>query len=142
MESRKTHLRKTLERGILILSSDSRFFAKGREEKGEDLMDNTQELSQVEKGRASGVKHGLLTVLLTICLLLGAAYGAGYILLKGPSPYAARQFAAFAQGNPALQLVLDLYMSREDQQILLPSGGDGAGAAGSVRQFSVHPQAG
>ena len=50
-------------------------------------MDQTQELEIIQERYPSKFKRFMTVLLVTAILLGSAAYAAGYILLKGPSPY-------------------------------------------------------
>ena len=98
-------------------------------------MEYTQELEIVEGKKPSGFKRFLLVLLITVLLLGVAVYGAGYILLKGPSAYAGQQFVAFAQSHSVLHVVPKLYLTDGEINALLSV--DDAGG-----QFSAFPYGG
>lgn len=97
-------------------------------------MDNTLQMDIVEGKKPSAFKRFLLVLLVTAVLLGGAAYAAGYILLKGPSAYAGQQFVASVQNHSVLRLVPKLYLTDGEIAAMLT-------AEDSVGRFSVIPNA-
>lgn len=74
-------------------------------------MENTQQLEIVEGKQPSKLKRFLLVLFVTVLLLAGAVYAAGYVLLKGPSMYAAQQFVTAVQEHPILYMIPKLYLT-------------------------------
>lgn len=98
-------------------------------------MEHTQQLEIVEGKKPSVWKRFLLVLLVTVLLLGGAVYAAGYILLKGPSAYAGQQFVAFVQDHPVLCEIPKLYLTDGEIEAMLSAEDTGG-------QFSVFPNAG
>ena len=77
-------------------------------------------------------------VLLVTALLLGlAAYGALYVLLKGPSDYAGGLFAAGVEDVPLGNTVLHLFLS--DEEIDRYQKADENSGEEAERMYSVYP---
>ena len=98
-------------------------------------MEYTQELEIVEGKKPSAFKRVLLVLLITVMLLGGTAYAAGYILIHGPSAYAGRQFVETVGENPVARVFLRLYMSDAELDAVLT-------AEDASGYFSVYPNAG
>lgn len=84
-------------------------------EEGELFMDSTQDMLDIEYERPSTVKRVFLVLLVTLAILFGTVYTAGYILIKGPSAYAGEQFVQMVGENPVAQVVLRLYLTDAEQ---------------------------
>ena len=95
-------------------------------------MEQTQELEIIKCEHPSKFKRFLTVLLVTILLLAGAVYAAGVILIKGPSPYAGREFVRAVGDNPAARVALLLYMTDGEIEAVLQ--GEEA-----PRQYSVYP---
>lgn len=95
-------------------------------------MDQTQELEIIQERYPSKFKRFLLVLLVTAILLGSAAYAAGYILLKGPSPYVGEQLVKMVGEHPVAQVVLKLYMTDDELMTILTAEDD-------VNRFSVFP---
>lgn len=74
-------------------------------------MDNTLQMDVIEGKKPSGFKHFLVTVMVTVGLLIGAVYIAGFILFKGPSAYAGQQFVRVVQEDSVLRVLPKLYLT-------------------------------
>lgn len=92
----------------------------------------------IENRKPSFFKRFLLVLLVTVLLACAAGCGALYVLLKGPSPYAAGKFVAAVEDVVLGDTVLHLFLSDEEiakrKQIVEA---DGSGAAETM--FSVYP---
>ena len=97
-------------------------------------MEYTQELEIIEAKTPSVLKRILLVFLVTAMMLGGAVYAAGYILIKGPSAYAGRQFAEAVGEYPAARVLLRMYMSEAELDAILI-------ADDTEAHFSVYPGA-
>ena len=91
----------------------------------------------MENRKPSFFKRFLLVLLVTLLLVGAAGYGALYILLKGPSPYACGQFTAAVEDIAFGNAVLHLFLSDEEiQKGRLAADMDGGEAEA---MFSVYP---
>lgn len=97
-------------------------------------MENTLQLDIVEGKKPSVFKRILLVLLVTVMLLCGTVYMAGFILFNGPSAYAGHQFILAVQDDSVLSMLPGLYLSDAEIEAVLA-------AEGTIKQFSVHPGA-
>ena len=88
-------------------------------------MENTQQLEIVEGKKPSKLKRFFLVLLVTVLLMCGAVYGAGYVLFNGPSVYAARQAITMMREHPVLQMVPGLYLSDGEIEAMFSEVDDG-----------------
>ena len=92
----------------------------------------------IENRKPSFFKRFLLVLLVTVLLAGVAGYGALYVLLKGPSLYAAGSFVAAVEDVVFGDALLHLFLS--DEEILKRRqtvGADGSGETEAM--FSVYP---
>lgn len=99
-------------------------------------MESTQQLTAIEGKKPSAVKRFLVVLLVTAAMIGGALYGAGYILIKGPSAYAGQQFVRSVGDKAVMQTVLKLYLSEAELESILSAEENGG------QHFSVRPHAG
>ena len=98
-------------------------------------MEQTMELEIVEGRKPSVFKRFLVILLITVLLLGGAVYAAGYILFNGPSPYAGQQVVQMVGENrPAVPLIWKLYLNDAQLQEAMTD-------SEAATQFSVFPVA-
>ena len=91
----------------------------------------------IENKKPSFFKRFLGVLLVTVLLLGAAGYGTLYILLKGPSPYAAGLFAAAVEDVFLGDAVLHLFLS--DEEIATCKQIADADGADETVMFSVYP---
>jgi len=92
----------------------------------------------IENRKPSFFKRFLLVLLVTLLLAGAAGCGALYVLLKGPSPYAAGKFAAAVEDVVLGDVVLHLFLSDEEiDKCKQTAEADGGGAREVM--FSVYP---
>ncbi len=92
----------------------------------------------MERKKPSFFKRTLIVLLVTLLLLGMGSYGALYILLEGPSDYAAGLFAHAVEELPYGDTVLHLFLSDEEiHRDKLVADVDSDGCTGTV--FSVYP---
>ena len=93
----------------------------------------------MENRKPSFFKRFLLVLLVTLLLAGAAGYGALYILLKGPSPYAGGLFAAAVEDTALGNAVLHLFLSDEEiEKCVQAAETDGSGETEAM--FSVYPR--
>lgn len=93
----------------------------------------------IENRKPSFFKRLLLVLLVTLLLVGAAAYGALYILLKGPSPYAGGVFAAAVEDAAVGDAVLHLFLNDEEIQ-KRKQAADTDGNGETEAMFSVYPR--
>ena len=96
----------------------------------EETMAETIETPEVKKAAKKGSKlktYALRTLgvlLTTVALLVVAVYGAGFILVKGPSQQMSTLFVMTMRETSAMKWVANLYLSAEEIE-LMETAGDG-----------------
>ncbi len=90
----------------------------------------------IENRKPSFFKRFLAVLLVTLLLAGLAGYGAMFILLKGPSPYAGGLFAAAVEDEVFGDAVLHLFLSDEEIQQRKQAADD---SGETEAMFSVYP---
>ena len=93
----------------------------------------------VERKKPSFFRRFLAVLLVTAMLISAAAYGGLYIMLKGPSDYAAGLFITAVEDVPFATVLLHVFLSdaeiEECKLAVVVENGE------TVKQFSVYPWA-
>ena len=93
----------------------------------------------MENRKPSFFKRFLLVLLVTLLLAGAAGYGALYVLLKGPSPYAGGLFVAAVEDAVLGDAVLHLFLTDEEiGKRRQAAEADGSGETEVM--FSVYPR--
>ncbi len=105
-------------------------------------MTDENRMDILEEKKPSAFRR-VLTVLLVTVLLLGAgAYGAGYVLFRGPFVHAQAAFVQHVNNYPVGSAILSLFVTDQQQQELMAIDAGTGIAEGQQKTFSVYPNMG